>query len=205
VSETAPERPAPRRSSSGGTLELFKEKIGPLPMWVWVAIIAAGLIVYRLYADKKNASAASSPADSSVPADQVPEFINQTYTTVTAPASTPPPANGTTPPAKAPTPTPPSSPGKTGGPSAPAMPSGVKAGKVTSSSIAASWPKVAGATSYLVRVTYQNKLVKQETVKTPAATIAGLSPDHTYTVHVAAVGPGGTSPETNGPGIQTTR
>lgn len=93
MSEQAPERPAPSRGS-GGKLGLFKERIGPLPMWVWVAIIAAVLIAWRLYADKKNASAASTTAtgDGSVGADQVPEFINQTYTTVTPPVAQAPPA-----------------------------------------------------------------------------------------------------------------
>lgn len=205
MSEQPPERPAaPSRGKSGGKLGLFKERIGPLPMWVWVAIIAALLIAWRLYADKKNKSAASTTAtgDGSAGADQVPEFINQTYTTVTAPASQPPPTGN--PPAHAPTPTPPSSGGKTGGPTAPGMPV-VKPGRATSSSIAGTWAKVAGATSYHWRVTYQDKLIKQGTTSSPNVTVSGLDPDHTYTLHVAAVGPGGSSSETNGPGIKTTR
>jgi len=242
VSEQAPERGAPRKK--GGALGLFTEKIGPLPMWVWVLIIAGILIAWRLYSDKKNASSTTASASSdSVPADQVPEFINQTYTTVTAPAvqqpagrpprhpgpprgrhhgggpvdngpqgapqgggsgSAPPPVQ-TTPPASAPTPTPQSNTAPPTKPGAPPMPTGVKAGKVTASSIAASWPKVAGATSYIVRVTYQDNLVKQITTTSPSATISGLGADHTYTIHVAAVGPGGASSETNGPGIKTSK
>lgn len=205
MSEQAPERPAsPQRGSSGGKLGLFKERIGPLPMWVWVAIIAAVLIAWRLYADKKNKSAAStaSTGDGSVGADQVPEFINQTYTTVTAPPSQPPPTGN--PPATAPTSTPKSNPNPPPKAGAPGMPI-VKPGRATSSSIAGAWARVAGATSYHWRVTYQDKLVKQGTTSSPNVTVSGLDPDHTYTLHVAAVGPGGASSETNGPGIKTTR
>jgi Fibronectin type III domain len=86
----------------------------------------------------------------------------------------------------------------------PGMPASVRATKTTASSVTLSWTKAPNATSYRVRVTYQGKLVGSEhTVNGTSATISGLHPAHTYTFHVAAVGPGGTSAETNGPAVKT--
>ena len=90
MSETAPERTPP--SGGGSKFGLFTEKIGPLPMWAWVAIIAAGIVGWRLYSGKKNASssAASSGSADGTGADQVPQFVNQTYVTTTPPVQGPP-------------------------------------------------------------------------------------------------------------------
>lgn len=78
--------------------------------------------------------------------------------------------------------------------------------KVTSNSVTLAWTKVPNATSYRIRVTYQSKLVgAPHVVAGTSATISGLGADHTYTFHVAAIGPGGTSPETNGPAVKTSR
>lgn len=77
----------------------------------------------------------------------------------------------------------------------PPQPGGVHQTAVTTTSIAIAWTRAAGATSYRIRVTYQSALVKQQTATGTAATITGLTPDHTYGVHVASVGPGGTSAE----------
>jgi hypothetical protein len=84
------------------------------------------------------------------------------------------------------------------------MPSGVKATKVTKNGFTVSWTKDPNATSYRVRVTYQDKLVgSPHTTSGTSLAISGLSANRTYTVHVAAVGPGGTSSETNGPAVKT--
>ena len=81
MSETAPER----TPSGGGRVKgAFTNRIGPLPMWVWLAIIAAALIAWRLYSDRKAASTPASTG-SSVPSADVPQFVNQTYVTATAP------------------------------------------------------------------------------------------------------------------------
>ena len=80
-------------------------------------------------------------------------------------------------------------------PAAPATPGNVHATSVTKSSITVAWNKVANATSYRIRVTYQSQLVKQQTATSTSATISGLGADHTYGIHLAATGPGGTSPE----------
>jgi len=59
VSEQAPERAAqPGKPSPGGKPEgkenVFTRKIGPLPMWAWVAIIAGIIILYTLYKSRKS-------------------------------------------------------------------------------------------------------------------------------------------------------
>ena len=89
---------------------------------------------------------------------------------------------------------------------APATPANVHATKTTANSVTLAWDKSANAATYRVRVTYQNKLVgAPHIVAGTSATISGLGADHTYTFHVAAIGPGGTSAETNGPAVKTSR
>ena len=85
----------------------------------------------------------------------------------------------------------------------PAMPSAHET-TVTPTSVTLGWAKVPDATSYRVRVTYQGELVGTPHLVTgTSATVSGLSPLRTYTFHVAAIGPGGTSSETNGPAVKT--
>jgi len=99
-----------------------------------------------------------------------------------------------------------SAPPSAGKPAKPGMPSGVHATKTTSTAVTLAWNKAPNATSYRVRATYQGKLVGSEhTVNGTSATVSGLHPDHTYTFHVAAAGSGGTSAETNGPAVKTSR
>jgi chitinase len=121
--------------------------------------------------------------------------------TGTGTTTTTPPAKTTTPPAKTTTP-----PAKTAAKPKPAMPAGVRAAKVTSNSVTLTWAKDPNATTYTVRVTYQGKLVGSPHITTgTSVTVSGLGADHTYTFHVAATGPGGTSAETNGPAVKTSR
>jgi hypothetical protein len=108
------------------------------------------------------------------------------------------PIQTTTPPAT--TTTAPPSTAKTG---PPPMPTGVHSTKVTATSITIAWSKSPGATLYPIRVTYQGKLVRSSSTPGTTATIFGLSPNRTYTVHVKAQGPGGVSSETNGPAVKT--
>lgn len=80
------QQPEARPSGGGkGFLSTFTNKIGPMPMWVWLVIIAGILIAWRLYEDHVNAASTSTTATDSTAADQVPQFVNQTYTTTTAP------------------------------------------------------------------------------------------------------------------------
>jgi hypothetical protein len=69
---------------------VFTRKIGPLPMWLWVVIVAVPLLVYSLYKQKKTTATASTTGTgtgSTTSASQVPQFVNQTYTTVVPPAA----------------------------------------------------------------------------------------------------------------------
>ena len=102
--------------------------------------------------------------------------------------------------------TPPTAPKATAPKPKPAMPAGVRETKVTANSVTLAWAKDPNATTYRVRVTYQGKLVGTPHVVTgTSATISGLGANRTYTFHVAAIGPGGTSSETNGPAVKTSR
>lgn len=98
---------APETRSSGGGGNVFTRKLGPLPMWGWMAIALLLALFYYLY--KKNQSGSSSSGATSSPstvntpggvdASLVPQFVNQTYvenTPPAAPAATP--AATTTPP-----------------------------------------------------------------------------------------------------------
>jgi hypothetical protein len=69
--------------------------------------------------------------------------------------------------------------------------------KVTPTSIAIGWNKSNGATSYQIRITYQSKVAKTQSASGTSGTVTGLTPDHTYGVHVVAIGPGGWAPETS--------
>src|SRR5215469_3293984 len=99
MSETAPERPA----SGGGNV--LTHKLGPLPTWLWIALAALIIVAWAYWRNRQasNASAANTSA-TGTSANDVPQFVNQTYTTVTPPsvnvtaptsvtAGTPPPAN----------------------------------------------------------------------------------------------------------------
>ncbi len=83
MSEAAPEAPAaPARKEN-----VFTHKFGPLPMWAWLAIVAAVLVAWRLYSGKKAAQQPQDTTGASTPADQVPQFVNQTYVTTGAPSA----------------------------------------------------------------------------------------------------------------------
>ena len=87
----APAAPAAGGGKQGGNV--FTRKIGPMPMWAWVAIISVVLIGYAYYRNKQSAAAASTTA-TGTDASQVPQFVNQTYTSVTPPTAGPPGPTG---------------------------------------------------------------------------------------------------------------
>lgn len=108
----------------------------------------------------------------------------------------PPPPNGTT-----------TGTGTTGTTSKPAMPSGVRATPY-SNFIDVGWNAVTGATGYTLKATYQEPAsggsgVYTGTVHGTSGRISGLSPNRTYTIHVAATNSAGSSAETNGPAVKT--
>jgi hypothetical protein len=80
--------PAPDAAPAGRKENVFTHKIGPLPMWAWVGIAAAVLIGWRLYSGKKAAASqqtTSTTAPDSTAANTVPQFVNQTYVSTSAP------------------------------------------------------------------------------------------------------------------------
>lgn len=101
---TSPASPHPAAAGGGN---VFTHKLGPLPMWQWAGMATAGLLGWALYKNHKSggktgsttsttattAGGSSSPYASSAltSASQVPQFINQTYTTVLPPMAPPPP------------------------------------------------------------------------------------------------------------------
>lgn len=100
---TAPNPDSPPRSDSGGGSNFWTRKLGPLPMWAWIAIGSALLVI--VYSYKKNQSTQNQSTDTGVDSSQIPQFINQTYvntqppdgsTTTTPPTTTTPtPVTGT--------------------------------------------------------------------------------------------------------------
>lgn len=202
-----PSAPPAGRGTGGGNV--FTQRLGPLPMWAWVAIAAGILIVWRIYASKASASSQQAAATTpSTPADQVPQFVNQTYTTVTAPSA---PASTTPVPSPA-TPTPPGQPGPTTPmPPIPTMPQ--QLGRAVQSAIAAvtglrttgvgatnvnlAWNPSSGAQRYQVRVTYQDKVVKTAMTNGTSYNVTGLSPNRTYGLHVVAINGNQWAPETS--------
>ncbi len=87
----------------------------------------------------------------------------------------------------------------------PARPSGITVAGTTPTSVTLAWHGDPSATSYRIRVTYQGKDVRTQTVSGTRATVSGLEPDHTYTFHIAGVNAAGTSVETSGPAVRTPR
>ncbi|MFF2850498.1 chitinase [Streptomyces sp. NPDC058001] len=71
----------------------------------------------------------------------------------------------------------------------PAVPTGLKTGTVTSSSVALSWSPVTGATGYAI---YRNG-TKVQTVTGTSATVSGLTASTAYSFQVAAVNDAGES------------
>jgi len=87
MSESAPER-------TGGGGNVFTRKIGPLPMWGWMAIaLLFALFFYLWNKNKQSAGAASGSSPSTVntpggvDSSLVPQFVNQTYTYVQPPTA----------------------------------------------------------------------------------------------------------------------
>jgi hypothetical protein len=79
---------------------VFTRKIGPLPMWAWMAIALVLALIFYLYSKNKAASAAQNSGTAStgaasggvnspggVDASLVPQFVNQNYENSTPPAA----------------------------------------------------------------------------------------------------------------------
>lgn len=94
MSSMAPESPPAAAPARGGGGNVLTRKIGPLPTWAWVAIVSVILIAFAYWRNSQSggSTAASSTAADGTDASQVPQFVNQTYTSVTPPAAGPPTA-----------------------------------------------------------------------------------------------------------------
>jgi hypothetical protein len=117
---------------------------------------------------------------------------------VKGPSTTPPPSGGTT--------TPPPTGGGSKPPAkatVPPMPSNVTGEALSGTEVSLRWNASEGATSYRIRVTYQDKLYESGTASGTTRIVNGLRPNETYTFHVAAVNSAGTSSESNSPVIKT--
>lgn len=95
MSGTAPEAPArPAASPARGGGNVFTRKLGPLPMWVWLLISAAVVLGYAYWKNRQQAAQATTQTATGTDASQVPQFVNQTYTTVIPPLTPGPPPPG---------------------------------------------------------------------------------------------------------------
>jgi hypothetical protein len=70
--------------------ETFTRKIGPLPMWAWLAIIGTVIVGWAWWRNRQTSST-SANSGTTADASQVPQFVNQTYTTVQPPVPAAPP------------------------------------------------------------------------------------------------------------------
>ena len=81
----APAASSPRKAN------VLTNKLGPLPTWGWIAIVAGLLVAWRLYSSKNAATQASQQGTTSGTTDTsgntVPQFVNQTYVNTTAPSA----------------------------------------------------------------------------------------------------------------------
>jgi hypothetical protein len=214
----------PTAPPRGGHENVLTHKLGPLPTWAWVGVAAAVLVVWRTFSNKKTAAAsqqqaAASTSNTATAADQVPQFVNQTYTTVTAPAApaatTPTPTNSGTGGGQHSRPTnsynwldtlstlgtPPHAPTTTNpAPRPPASIPSVTGLRVTgfgATNVGLAWNPVSGAQNYQVRVTYQSKVVNTAMTNGTSYNVTGLSPNRTYGLHVVAINGSDWAPETS--------
>lgn len=78
----APAAPA----DGGGVKGALARKIGPLPTWAWVAIIAGAIVLYELY----SSSSSSSSGTASTAQSTTPPVVVANYTNVPPSAPEPP-------------------------------------------------------------------------------------------------------------------
>jgi LysM repeat protein len=78
---TAPAAAAPKREN------VFTHKLGPLPMWGWVAIAGGILVAWRWYSNKQAASTATASTSATGNPNTVPQFVNQTYVSTQPPVA----------------------------------------------------------------------------------------------------------------------
>lgn len=203
----------------------WTQKVAGVPMMVWGLLVVGGIVLFAYLRKKSGSGNTSSTAAQQATADetaasQVPQFVNQTYTSVYPPADND--STGTTtgtfePPTRPPIVTPPRPPEPNPKPPVKKKigtlkpPANIHATKVTPSSITVAWDKVTGATGYSGHVTYQEPksgksgVMGSKSTSGTSMTFSGLGADHTYTVHIATRNSAGLGAESNGPAVKTSR
>ncbi|HEY6275594.1 MAG TPA: hypothetical protein VIX86_04610 [Streptosporangiaceae bacterium] len=90
MSTMTPEAPAPAPARGGGSW--LTRRVGPVQGWVYLAggLVVAGAVAWR-YLHPSTSTASTSAAADTTGASQVPQFVNQTYTSVAAPSAPVPP------------------------------------------------------------------------------------------------------------------
>jgi LysM repeat protein len=80
-------------STASQSGNIFLRKIGPMPLWGWMGVILGVVLVYYFWRQNKakdknnnNSNAGSSTEQGSSSANDIPQFVNQTYTTVLPPS-----------------------------------------------------------------------------------------------------------------------
>jgi hypothetical protein len=87
-------------SSGGGGMSFLKKPIGPLPLWVWLALGVFAALGYYIWA-KKSASSTTAPQSSTstgtgtTDSSLIPQFVNQVYTNQSPPETPITTASGT--------------------------------------------------------------------------------------------------------------
>lgn len=84
---TAPQPQSQPQTESGGNF--FSQKWGPLPVWAWLSVGAAALLIISYLRNKSNNAASAADTSAQTDSSQIPQFINQTYTNGTPPEPAP--------------------------------------------------------------------------------------------------------------------
>ena len=199
----------------------LKEKIGPLPLYVWLLIMTGIALAAYFLLKKKAGPTTGTPGTPCTQTDGsagiwdstgtvcqavTVSTVNQDLTQQTGATAPPPgtpvppppaptPGGGRQPwvPPPAPNPVPNPGPGTGGG--TPPTVTGLHVTAHSQNSIGIAWSASAGATSYQVRVTYQTKVIQTHITTGTTFTITGLTANHTYGVHVVAINGSHWAPE----------
>lgn len=205
MSESAPE-------TSGGGGNVFTRKMGPLPLWGWMAVGLLLAVGFYLFSKNKSAnsqtqSTTTNNTPGGVDSSLVPQFINQVYDQDTPPTAPNVTVNNTIPTPPSPTSPPPpthSGGGNTGGSTSNTGGGGTAAPKTPANEVltkghvispnphkaivgwTSSGVGASGATQ--LRVTLNGPGHKNQVRYIPAtattATFEGLEPGHTYVAEV---------------------
>lgn len=84
--------PNPQQTQGEG----WRDKIGPLPVWGWLLIgvaVLGGIYLWQRSRNSSSNSSSSTNTSAETSASQIPQFVNQTYTSVVPPEASNPGPN----------------------------------------------------------------------------------------------------------------